>query len=121
MDKVDTLRYSWEKLLTRASEVQNELVSLQPRFRKELISTVEVFLRDCHHFYLDYDLVQPWFFLFVFLGRVNRAGKAHKYSMPSFMTLPRNGSFIFMRAIQEMRNLKVQSILYHWSVPEVVW
>nr|XP_060489937.1 dynein axonemal heavy chain 5 [Panthera onca] len=59
MDKVDTLRYSWEKLLTRASEVQNELVSLQPRFRKELISTVEVFLRDCHHFYLDYDLNGP--------------------------------------------------------------
>ncbi|XP_053058018.1 dynein axonemal heavy chain 5 isoform X1 [Acinonyx jubatus] len=58
-DKVDTLRYSWEKLLTRASEVQNELVSLQPRFRKELISTVEVFLRDCHHFYLDYDLNGP--------------------------------------------------------------
>uniref|UniRef100_A0A8C5ZW29 Dynein axonemal heavy chain 5 n=1 Tax=Marmota marmota marmota TaxID=9994 RepID=A0A8C5ZW29_MARMA len=52
MDKVDTLRYAWEKLLARASEVQNELVSLQPGFRKELISTVEVFLQDCHHFHL---------------------------------------------------------------------
>ncbi|TKC53227.1 hypothetical protein EI555_007550, partial [Monodon monoceros] len=58
MDKVDTLRYTWEKLLARASEVQNELVSLQPSFRKELISTVEVFLQDCHQFYLDYDLNQ---------------------------------------------------------------
>ncbi|KAJ8789143.1 hypothetical protein J1605_022244 [Eschrichtius robustus] len=58
MDKVDALRYAWEKLLARASEVQNELVSLQPSFRKELISTVEVFLQDCHHFYLDYDLNQ---------------------------------------------------------------
>lgn len=58
MDKVDTLRYTWEKLLACASEVQNELVSLQPSFRKELISTVEVFLQDCHQFYLDYDLVQ---------------------------------------------------------------
>ncbi|KAF7478847.1 hypothetical protein GHT09_009981 [Marmota monax] len=58
MDKVDTLRYAWEKLLARASEVQNELVSLQPGFRKELISTVEVFLQDCHQFYLDYDLNQ---------------------------------------------------------------
>uniref|UniRef100_A0A8D0U4X3 AAA+ ATPase domain-containing protein n=1 Tax=Sus scrofa TaxID=9823 RepID=A0A8D0U4X3_PIG len=59
MDKVDTLRYTWEKLLARASEVQNELVSLQPSFRKELISTVEVFLQDCHQFYLDYDLNGP--------------------------------------------------------------
>ncbi|XP_023388715.1 dynein heavy chain 5, axonemal [Pteropus vampyrus] len=59
MDKVDTLRYAWEKLLVHASEVQNELVSLQPSFRKELISTVEVFVRDCHQFYLDYDLNGP--------------------------------------------------------------
>uniref|UniRef100_G1SYW3 Dynein axonemal heavy chain 5 n=1 Tax=Oryctolagus cuniculus TaxID=9986 RepID=G1SYW3_RABIT len=59
MDKVDTLHYAWEKLLARASEVQNELVSLQPSFRKELISTVEVFLQDCHQFYLDYDLNGP--------------------------------------------------------------
>uniref|UniRef100_A0A4X1TPH2 AAA+ ATPase domain-containing protein n=1 Tax=Sus scrofa TaxID=9823 RepID=A0A4X1TPH2_PIG len=59
MDKVDTLRYTWEKLLARASEVQNELISLQPSFRKELISTVEVFLQDCHQFYLDYDLNGP--------------------------------------------------------------
>ncbi|XP_024899314.1 dynein heavy chain 5, axonemal [Pteropus alecto] len=59
MDKVDTLRYAWEKLLVHASEVQNELVSLQPSFRKELISTVEVFVRDCHQFYLDYDSNGP--------------------------------------------------------------
>ncbi|XP_027953732.1 dynein heavy chain 5, axonemal [Eumetopias jubatus] len=59
MEKVDTLRYSWEKLLARASEVQNELISLQPGFRKELISTVEVFLQDCQQFYLDYDLNGP--------------------------------------------------------------
>ncbi|XP_007952391.1 dynein axonemal heavy chain 5 [Orycteropus afer afer] len=59
MDKVDTLRYAWQKLLTRASDVQNELVSLQPGFRKELISTVEVFLQDCQQFYLDYDSNGP--------------------------------------------------------------
>uniref|UniRef100_A0A8C6QFD6 Dynein, axonemal, heavy chain 5 n=1 Tax=Nannospalax galili TaxID=1026970 RepID=A0A8C6QFD6_NANGA len=59
MDKVDTLRYTWEKLLARAGAVQNELVSLQPSFRKELISTVEVFLQDCHQFCQDYDLNGP--------------------------------------------------------------
>lgn len=57
MDKVDTLRYTWEKLLARASDLQNELVTLQPSFRKELIGVVEVFLQDCQQFYLDYDLV----------------------------------------------------------------
>lgn len=69
MDKVDTLRYAWEKLLARASEVQNELVTLQPGFRKELISTVEIFLQDCHQFYSDYDLVQPYFSLCAFSGK----------------------------------------------------
>ncbi|XP_041488031.1 dynein heavy chain 5, axonemal [Microtus oregoni] len=59
MDKVDTLRYTWEKLLARASDLQNELVTLQPSFRKELIGVVEVFLQDCQQFYLDYDLNGP--------------------------------------------------------------
>ncbi|XP_049624319.1 dynein axonemal heavy chain 5 [Suncus etruscus] len=59
MDKVDALHYVWEKLLARASEVQNELVLLQPGFRKELISTMEVFLQDCDQFYSDYELNGP--------------------------------------------------------------
>ncbi|XP_070767347.1 dynein axonemal heavy chain 5 isoform X1 [Enoplosus armatus] len=53
-DKVDTLRYTWEKLLSRSTEVQNELVALQPNFRGELVSNVETFLEDCQHFYQDY-------------------------------------------------------------------
>ncbi|XP_038567842.1 dynein heavy chain 5, axonemal [Micropterus salmoides] len=53
-DKVDTLRYTWEKLLSRSTEVQNELVALQPNFRGELIGNVEIFLEDCQHFYQDY-------------------------------------------------------------------
>ncbi|XP_070823540.1 dynein axonemal heavy chain 5 isoform X5 [Chaetodon trifascialis] len=58
-DKVDTLRYSWEKLLSRSTEVQNELVALQPNFRGELVSNVETFLEDCQHFYLDYEKDGP--------------------------------------------------------------
>ncbi len=58
-DKVDTLRYTWEKLLSRSTEVQNELVSLQPNFRGELIRNVEIFVEDCQHFYQDYDRVSP--------------------------------------------------------------
>lgn len=99
MDKVDTLRYSWEKLLACAREVQNELVSLQPGFRKELISTVEVFLQDCHQFYLDYDLVQLQLFLFVFLGKSEQSMQNVQRFMSSLMKFPRSGNFILMRAV----------------------
>ncbi|KAL6108919.1 dnah5 [Pungitius sinensis] len=58
-DKVDTLRYTWEKLLSRSTEVQNELVALQPNFRGELLSNVETFVEDCQHFYQDYDKDGP--------------------------------------------------------------
>lgn len=57
-EKVDTLHYTWEKLLLRANEVQNELIALQPKFRGELISTVKVFTEDCAQFYSDYDQVR---------------------------------------------------------------
>ncbi|XP_075937501.1 dynein axonemal heavy chain 5 isoform X2 [Anarhichas minor] len=58
-DKVDTLRYTWDKLLSRSTEVQNELVTLQPNFRGELVTNVETFLEDCQHFYQDYDKDGP--------------------------------------------------------------
>lgn len=57
-DKVDTVRYAWEKLLSRSTEVQNELLALQPNFRGELLSNVQTFLEDCQHFYQDYEKVQ---------------------------------------------------------------
>ncbi|XP_065523675.1 dynein axonemal heavy chain 5 [Lathamus discolor] len=58
-EKVDTLHYTWEKLLFRANEVQNELVALQPNFRGELISTVKTFTEDCVQFYSDYNQNGP--------------------------------------------------------------
>ncbi|XP_026120715.1 dynein heavy chain 5, axonemal isoform X1 [Carassius auratus] len=58
-DKVDTLRYMWEKLLSRSTEVQNELVSLQPNFRGELIRNIEIFVEDCQLFYHYYDKDGP--------------------------------------------------------------
>lgn len=81
MDKVDTLRYTWEKLLARASDLQNELVTLQPSFRKELIGVVEVFLQDCQQFYLDYDLVRLWQFLCESLGRRSRIHKTYLFKI----------------------------------------
>lgn len=63
-EKVDTLRYTWEKLLARSTEVQNELVALQPNFRGELIRNVQTFVEDCQQFYNEYEKVSPE-------GRVN--------------------------------------------------
>ncbi|XP_077430963.1 dynein axonemal heavy chain 5 isoform X2 [Vanacampus margaritifer] len=58
-DKVDTLRYMWEKLLLRSTEVQNELIALQPKFRAELSTNVQIFMEDCQQFYMDYDKDGP--------------------------------------------------------------
>eukprot|EP00079_Xenopus_tropicalis_P026874 XP_012820905.1 PREDICTED: dynein heavy chain 5, axonemal [Xenopus tropicalis] len=58
-EKVDTLRYTWEKLLVRGNEVQNELMAIQPNFRGELISTVQTFIQDCSEFYSDYEMNGP--------------------------------------------------------------
>lgn len=63
-EKVDTLRYTWEKLLARSTEVQNELVALQPNFRGELIRNVQTFVEDCQQFSNEYKKVSPE-------GRVN--------------------------------------------------
>ncbi|KAL4616938.1 dynein heavy chain 5, axonemal [Arapaima gigas] len=58
-EKVDTLRYTWEKLLVRGTDVQKELAVLEPKFRGELVSNVEMFVEDCTHFYKDYDKNGP--------------------------------------------------------------
>uniref|UniRef100_A0A8V0X370 Dynein axonemal heavy chain 5 n=1 Tax=Gallus gallus TaxID=9031 RepID=A0A8V0X370_CHICK len=58
-EKVDTLHYTWEKLLFRANEVQNELIALQPKFRRELISSLKTFTEDCAQFYSDYEQSGP--------------------------------------------------------------
>uniref|UniRef100_A0A8C2TVC6 Dynein axonemal heavy chain 5 n=1 Tax=Coturnix japonica TaxID=93934 RepID=A0A8C2TVC6_COTJA len=58
-EKVDTLHYTWEKLLLRANEVQNELIALQPKFRGELISSLKTFTEDCAQFYSEYEQSGP--------------------------------------------------------------
>ena len=57
-EKVDTMRYAWEKLLFLGTEVQNELVSLQPTFRDDLGSNVDTFLAECQRFYINYEMVK---------------------------------------------------------------
>ena len=56
-ERCDTLRYSWEKLQTQTSEVQTELLQVQPQFKSELIENVKTFNTDCVDFYDQYDNV----------------------------------------------------------------
>lgn len=56
-ERCDTLRYSWEKLQTQTSEVQTELLQVQPQFKSELIENVLTFKTDCDDFYSQYDNV----------------------------------------------------------------
>lgn len=56
-ERCDTLRYSWERLLAQAVEVQDHLIKIQPGFRQELIRDVKVFKKDCGDFYKSYDEV----------------------------------------------------------------
>ncbi|XP_052714224.1 dynein axonemal heavy chain 5-like isoform X2 [Crassostrea angulata] len=58
-EKCDTLRYSWEKLQVQTSEVQTELLQVQPQFKSELIENVKTFNTDCSDFYGKYDTQGP--------------------------------------------------------------
>ncbi|XP_036366495.1 dynein heavy chain 5, axonemal-like [Octopus sinensis] len=53
-DPCDTLRYSWEKLQAQASEVGSHLLTIQPEFRHELITNVNIFHNNCTEFYDEY-------------------------------------------------------------------
>ncbi|XP_072165822.1 dynein axonemal heavy chain 8-like [Diadema setosum] len=54
-DRVDTLRYSFQKLSRQASSVQANLVKIQPTFKAELLNAVETFTFDNTFFMGDYE------------------------------------------------------------------
>ena len=56
-ERVDTLRYSWQKLVQLSSEVSTHLISIQPEFKSELIDNVQIFVEDCGQYYSDYKVV----------------------------------------------------------------
>ncbi|PIK45719.1 hypothetical protein BSL78_17425 [Apostichopus japonicus] len=58
-ERVDSLRYSFQKLSSQATSVQGHLVSIQPQFKAELLTSVEVFNKDSEHYYDDYDTGGP--------------------------------------------------------------
>ncbi|XP_052240013.1 dynein axonemal heavy chain 8-like isoform X2 [Dreissena polymorpha] len=58
-DKVDTLRYSFQKLIFMSNQVQDDLVILQPGFKKELLTSVKIFQKDVNDYTVNYDKDGP--------------------------------------------------------------
>ena len=54
-ERVDTLRYAWEKVISHGSEVQGHLIEIQPRFKKTLLENVDVFKYEVENFIKDYE------------------------------------------------------------------
>uniref|UniRef100_A0AAZ3S0U6 AAA+ ATPase domain-containing protein n=1 Tax=Oncorhynchus tshawytscha TaxID=74940 RepID=A0AAZ3S0U6_ONCTS len=54
---VDTLRYSFIKLQSKARSVQDELVRVQPKFKRNLLESVTVFQKDVVMFTDQYELM----------------------------------------------------------------
>jgi dynein heavy chain len=53
-ERVDTLRYSWQKLQAQASTVSSHLIEIQPGFKSKLIENVKLFHTETADFYGDY-------------------------------------------------------------------
>ncbi|XP_044786444.2 dynein axonemal heavy chain 8 [Bubalus bubalis] len=58
-EAVDTLRYSFNKLQSKAVSVQDELVQVQPKFKSNLLESVEVFREDVMNFAEAYEMEGP--------------------------------------------------------------
>ena len=58
-ERVDTLRYAWEKVLSQGGDVQSHLVDIQPTFKKTLLVNVCTFKTEVENFAKDYDLNGP--------------------------------------------------------------
>ncbi|XP_040838895.1 dynein heavy chain 8, axonemal isoform X1 [Ochotona curzoniae] len=58
-EAVDTLRYSFNKLQSKAVSVQDELVQVQPKFKSDLLESVEIFREDVTNFAEAYETEGP--------------------------------------------------------------
>ncbi|XP_022257319.1 dynein heavy chain 5, axonemal-like [Limulus polyphemus] len=59
MERVDNVRYSWQKLLALAGETQTILAYVQPHFKAELLENLSVFDNECQDYYRDYEMNGP--------------------------------------------------------------
>lgn len=58
IERVDTLRYMWEKLHQQVSELQSTLLEVQPQFRASLLDNVQVYMEQVNSFVANYSSVR---------------------------------------------------------------
>ncbi|XP_037394017.1 dynein heavy chain 8, axonemal [Pygocentrus nattereri] len=58
-EDVKALRYSFAKLQSKASAVQDELVRMQPKFKEDLLESVTIFHKDVTTFINQYEMDGP--------------------------------------------------------------
>lgn len=54
VDRVDTLRYAWQKVQKQAAELQDHLLKIQHKYRGHLMSDVTTYVKDTDCFVKDY-------------------------------------------------------------------
>jgi dynein heavy chain len=64
IDKCDTLRYNWQKLLQLSSQTSSLLLQLQPQYKDQLKNNVNSFSSECITYYSDYQRVENFFNMF---------------------------------------------------------
>lgn len=59
IERCDTLRYNWQKLLQMTSQMSGHLLQLQPLYKDNLKNNVRDFQIDCNRFYENYKTNGP--------------------------------------------------------------
>lgn len=67
VERCDTLRYNWQKLMQLASQTSSTLLDIQPRFRGDLSENVKEFVSECNNYYSEYYKVSFRLFFFEYL------------------------------------------------------
>ncbi len=57
VERVDTLRYMWNKLRQLVSQLQTTLLKIEPEFRSQLLENVDTYFCKVEDFTDDYDTV----------------------------------------------------------------
>ena len=57
IERVDTLRYLWQKLRQQVSEILSELIRVQPTFKESLLKNVVTFQHNMETFVENYEEV----------------------------------------------------------------
>ena len=57
VDRVDTLRYAWQKVQAQAAEMQGHLLKIQHKYKGQLTSDVATYIKDTDCFVEEYNEV----------------------------------------------------------------